>query len=161
MSNIRVIKRVADQINARVSRVKNKRTMQRLATQAKNQIVIRTRLGKGVRLNGSTFNFPPLSDAYKKQRNRYKKRLSSKTTPNTSNVHATGQLVEKSIKIIATNNRFTLYLNKSRGRDLFGRQSKIDNVELNRILSRRRRWFDFSTAERRFLSRQIRVLLLR
>jgi hypothetical protein len=162
MSNINVRKEFADVLKALTKKISSRPVMGRLAASAKTSIIKRTRLGRGVRLSGQTFKLPPLSPAYVEYRRKHRRRLSPSATVRRSNVHATGQLVEKSIRIRLRGMGFVLFINKARGVDLDGKRSKIDNVKLNRILGRKgRRWFDLSKAEQNGLSREIRKILLR
>ena len=80
-----------------VSSLGKRSIMKQIGRDLTKEIVRRTRLGRGVKEQGSgTVPLKPLAASYKKQRQRLRRRstLSSKTTPAKSNLTKTGEMLD-------------------------------------------------------------------
>ena len=91
--------------------------------------------------------------------------LSSKTTPSKSNLTATGQLLD-SLTVIKLKLRnafgFRITVGDRRGRDLFGRPSKIGNKKLVQYLAEQGRTFlGFTKSQRNIITKEIRNILIK
>ena len=100
------------------------------------QIVRRSRLGKGLSApkNGRLIPFPKLSDSYRKSRRRNKRNLSLNTRPAKSNITKTGQLLD-SVKNTTRGTRVIVDFNESR------KNSKLTNSKLTGYLFEQGRIF--------------------
>lgn len=105
--------------------------------------VIRERVRSGIGLTGT---FKALSDSYIKFRRRARKRLSSDTTPETSNLTATGQML-KAIVGEATGTVVRIFIKGNRRRELGGGPSKSNN-EIRGYVEKERPFFELTKNER-------------
>ena len=94
MSYERDVAKFSKSLTEALKRARSSKEMEFLAGAAINIIQTRTWKGKGVdRPGGNTFNLKKLSKSYIEQRKRNRGRLSAKTTPTTSNLTYTGQML--------------------------------------------------------------------
>jgi hypothetical protein len=124
------VKDIMKRINDSVTDAISPEEMRILARQAIDLITTRTRLGYGVRRNfGPRERLKPLSKRYIEFRRRYKK-LSATTSPRTSNLTLTGQLLE-SIGIVKTSvGNTTIAAQGIRNERIVGYQQKQDRYFL-------------------------------
>ena len=115
------------------------------------QIKKRTQLGKD--LNNSKIK--DIEDSTKAYRKRYKSNLSSNTTPNKSNLTATGQLLD-SIQCEVKDRQFEISLKDQRKNDLSGKKSKVKNSEIRKFQEDQGRpFFGLLDFEKLFIIREI------
>lgn len=115
------------------------------------QIKKRTQLGKD--LNNSKIK--DIEDSTKAYRKRYKSNLSSNTTPNKSNLTATGQLLN-SIQCEVKDRQFEISLKDQRKNDLSGKKSKVKNSEIRKFQEDQGRpFFGLLDFEKLFIIREI------
>ena len=90
--------------------------------------------------------------------------LSPDTKPAKSNLTATGQLIDAltvaKLKIDGTVS-YLIYLGDRRGRDMFGKSSKIGNRELNEYVSKERPWLGFTRSQVNEIKRDIRQFIVK
>lgn len=163
----------------------------------KDRIVKRTQLGIGIdpETNASK-KLAPLSDAYKarrkgssinvknkfdrkrarkaKKENKIKPKLVSTTTPSKSNLTATGQLL-KALTVVKLKVKnawgYRITISDRRGKDLFGRSSKIGNKELVGYLAsgktgkpktpKPRVFLGWTKSQRNKISKEIRDIIIK
>jgi hypothetical protein len=103
---------------------------------ATQQIIKRTRLGKGVRpVGGSVFNLLPLKNSTVDYRDRYDFNLSNFTTPTRSNLTATGQLLDSiTYRVFRAGGikGIELFFKENRRRELSGGPARTTHKEINR-----------------------------
>lgn len=109
-------------------------------------IIIRERVRSGIGLSGT---FKSLSEKYISLR-RKARRLSSETTPDTSNLTATGQLLN-SIKGLASRTVIKIFIKDKRGRDLSGNASKVGNNKVREYVEKERPFFELTANERKYV----------
>lgn len=115
----------------------------------------RTRLGYGVGEGFKQTKLLDLADSTKEQRDRYSENLSSATTPNRSNLTATGQLLD-AIEGKGSEARIEIIINDARDRNLSGKKSKIGNKELAGYVQKTRPFFALSSSQQKELVRDIK-----
>ncbi len=133
----------------------------KIALMTADQIRKRTRLGKGVDESGKQTRLKVLSDKYIDVRKKYRKNLTNLTTPNKSNLSATGQMLD-AITGEPTPKGFRIFFINARKRDLQGNISKVTNNQLSEFVeSNGRRFFDISIPEENMIRRELRAELTR
>lgn len=129
----------------------NDKLLNKIGIEAKQQIVKRTRLGKGVRVDGgSVFNLKSLKKSTIDHRVRYGINLSQFTRSNKSNLTATGQLLDSIAHRIIGRGRYTaieLYFKENRRRELSGAASKITHEKIHEYVSKTRPFFNLAEFE--------------
>ena len=133
-------KKLKETVNSKL----NNKLLNKIGAEAKDQIVKRTRLGKGVKnFNGSAFKLLPLKDSTIDQRDRYEFNLSPFTIPQRSNLTATGQLLDSiDYKIINDINKsITLYFKENRRKELSGSRARVKHKDLSRYVAKNGRPF--------------------
>jgi hypothetical protein len=115
------------------------------------QIRKRTQLGKD--LKGGKIK--PIEDSTKDYRKRYSKNLDSNTTPNRSNLTATGQMLN-SIESKAKGLVYEITLKSKRTKDLSGSTSKVTNAEIKDFQEKQGRFFwGLTDFEKVFIVREL------
>lgn len=181
-------KQVSESVTKAVAQAVNQGVTQAYVEELKDRVVNRTRLGIGVNpINGKGYKLPPLSEGYKtarkgtkiakqnkfdakRKRNAKKKelpppKLTSTTTPSKSNLTATGQLL-RSLTVakarITGGVAFFINVGDNRGKDLFGRSSKIGNKTLVGYLAQQGRVFlGFTNSQKNQITKEIRQIILK
>jgi len=162
---------------------RDKRFLNNLAKETAEQIKRRTQLGKGVSDSGKNQKLKGLSESYKKQRrgelafftnsngkvvpitsNVRKPKLDKNTTPNRSNLTATGQLLNALRGIYKRRNIIIDFDKERRGPGLTGQRGKATNSDIVGYQEKQGRpFFDLSRSElnglRRKIANRIRKLL--
>jgi len=167
------LKRITEDINGKITAAQKFGTrapfLNKQARILAEQIVRRTRLGKGVNDAGKQTRLAPLKDSTKKQRRRYQRNLTSKTTPGRSNISATGQLLD-SVRGRASGAELIVFALNNRTRSLSGGRSSarhsdiITGLESGRIgknTTTPRPFFRVSDPERNQIARNIREEVLK
>lgn len=132
------------------------------------QIKTRTMLGQGVDPN-SKANVPlkPLQNSTKENRTRYRKNLSGKTTPRTSNLTATGTMLSN-ITHRTKRNTIEIFFKKAAAKKLSNKRSsgisvsRLANIHQKEGAGKKkvkRPFFDLARFERAMLERQFRSVL--
>jgi hypothetical protein len=118
----------------------------------------RSRQGKDV--EGQ--NFDALSKEYKKQRKRNSRNLDETTTPNKSNVTATGQML-KSMRAEGVKGKIVINPpSGNRSKELSGSSPRISNREVARYVQEDgRRFFGLTDKQKTELTRDVKNVLLR
>lgn len=142
-------------------------SLEPIGAKTARQIRVRTRLGKGVDpLTKKQTDLKRLEASTKKSRQRYKKNLSARTTPNTSNLTATGTMI-KNIDFRVSRNSIELFFkdaasknlkNKKAGRISVSRLANIHQKEGAGKKKVKRPFFDLSDFERKELERAFRAV---
>lgn len=132
----------------------------RLGDLMARQVRTRTRLGYGATQNGSQRKLDRLSERYKEYREDHAEELSGATTPGRSNLTATGQMLD-AIQAVGSRGKVVLELVGKRTGELGGRRSRLTNAQVAKYVQEQgRRFFDFTKAERNFLVREVKQLVL-
>lgn len=143
---------------------KDRRFLKGLAKETAGQIKKRTQLKKGVSSSGSLTPLKGLSEGYKKQRRRFRGGLDGNTSPNKSNLTATGQMLN-ALRGLYKNRSIQIdFSTESRGPDFRGYRSRAKNSDIVGYQEKQgRRFFDLSDSElnglRRKIANRIRKLL--
>jgi len=138
--------RIFKQINDEVDNLGRSRRLRELGSFAAELIRKRTRKGFGVaRPGGNRRKLKRLARSTIEYRTRYKKLLSSKTSPRKSNLTFTGQLLD-SIKLKVTKGRVTIGP-RGRRRDIFGRSSRTTNEQVAVFVSKDRPFMSLGKVE--------------
>jgi len=156
-TNQEKLNRLAQQTDKIITEMASNGDFNFLLKEVPNIIKIRTQLGKGVSSNGGKLSALKKleSDKYKELRKKSDK-LSSNTTPNRSNLTATGQLLD-AIRGERSGNEFRFFFISKRNADLSGRTSKATNQDIVKGQEEQGRPFFFlSKTELTRLSRSIR-----
>ena len=107
-------------------------------------ILIRTRI-EGQGTNGKLDRLEPSTKKYRK---RYADNLHPDTSPNTSNLTATGQLLD-AIKFTSGNGKVKVFIkNTKRKKDLGGYKSKLTNDEVRAEVEKSREFLKLSESEK-------------
>lgn len=115
------------------------------------QIQRRTRLGKGVSVEGQNKKLDPLSDAYVKKREALKKKgdLFNETTPKRSNLTLTGQMLNAIIGFKESATRFVFTFNTQR-------DDGKSNLDIARwVQEKGRNFFRLSSSEMKQFERKV------
>lgn len=117
--------------------------MKQISNDVADDIKVRARKNKkrAKKDGGNEVKIKDTSTATKKIRKRYSKNLHSGTSPNTSNLTATGKLLD-SIKGDGSKQTVKVKLNDTRrGRNLMGKREKVGNNDVNEYLEDMNRGF--------------------
>lgn len=158
--NSKVIDDLIARLKKSVEEAVTPKESKRLGDTMASRIRTRTRLGYGVTEQGSQRALAKLKDSTKERRARYADDLSGLTTPNKSNLTATGQLLD-AIKSVGQRGKVILEIDGRRTRELGGSRPRLSNAEVARYVQEQgRRFFDLTKAERTFLVREVKQLIL-
>jgi hypothetical protein len=139
-------KQIEKYLNSRISKA-----MDEVSELIPAQIRKRTQLGKD--LKGGKIK--PIENSTKAYRKRYSKNLDSNTTPNRSNLTATGQLLN-SIESKAKGLVYEITLKDKRSKDLSGSTSKASNTEIKDFQEKQGRFFwGLTDFEKVFIVREL------
>jgi hypothetical protein len=124
----------------------NDRLLNKVGKAARDQVVKRTRLGKGVKKpgGGPARKLKSLQEITVIYRGEYKENLSPLTRPRKSNLTATGQLLDSiSYKIIKRGQKksLRLYFKENRRFELDGTPAKISHKRINKQVEKNGRSF--------------------
>lgn len=120
----------------------------------------RTRLGYGVSNSESQQPLKKLTEGYVSKRERYRQELHPNTRPNRSNLTATGQMLD-GIEAKGQKGKVILEISGSRNRELGGRRSTLTNAEVAKYVQEQgRKFFAATNAEKQFLVREVKKLIL-
>lgn len=144
-SNKLIIKDVAERINKSVSKGIDK-SLDSLEKSLPRQIKKRAQLGQGGnfnkdRLGGSGKKFKELKESTIKQRNIYKKKLSSNTTPGRSNQTATGKMLNSLKARKRPGQKIEIDTSDKKRAGLTGKGKKISNIEVRELNEKKGRTF--------------------
>jgi hypothetical protein len=145
---------VALSLKKQIERFLNNRiksAMNEVAELIPAQIRKRTQLGKDLRGG----KIAGIKDTTKATRKRYSKNLDSNTTPNRSNLTATGQLLN-SIECKPKGLAFEISLDDKRSKELSGSSSKVGNNKVRKEQEKQGRFFfGLIEFERLFVVREL------
>lgn len=114
--------------------------VRKVGDEAKQQIIKRTRLGKGVRpQGGGIFDLAGLKDSTIDKRERYDFNLSPFTRPTRSNLTATGQLLDSiTYRIFKTgqDKGIELFFKENRRKELEGGPARVRHKDLANYVER-------------------------
>jgi hypothetical protein len=139
------------QMESVLKEIQKPQTMKEIGEFARDRIVKRTRLGKGVSDRGAEAQpLDPLKEDYRARRKRLKKdgRLSPKTTPSKSNLTATGQMLD-SVTVKASDGKALIQVTGTR-------KEGGSNKDVAGYVSEKRPFLNISKAELNGLNRFIR-----
>lgn len=138
----------------------NKDSMEDISDIMIKNITTRALVGKGVS-NGKQNNFDALEESTIKQRKRYAKNLSGKTSPNQkrSNATATGQMLESISRKVSPGSIF-LYFKGKRRKELSGKSSGKSNEEVAEKFQKKRPFFELTLADINEIKRYVRSIIL-
>ena len=130
-SFIKKISRFENRLKKIQDRRLSARNMKEFGERAVDQIKSRSRRGFGLTPDGSRqTRFKNLAKSTKDYRKRYSKNLDSNTSPNKSNITATGQMLD-ALKVSSRNSEFSIgFRSGRRKRELSGGPGRISNEEV-------------------------------
>ena len=132
----------------------------KLGDMLSQRILKRTRLGYGVTTAGAQERLAGISDTYKVVRREYADRLSDATTPNRSNLTATGQMLD-SMTVNPKRGAVEIEIKGRRTGELTGARSRLSNAEVARYVQKAGRpFFKATTAEKNFIIREAKQIIL-
>lgn len=139
------------ELNKFVDKGLNDKLLKKVGNEAKNQIVKRTRLGKGVKTpGGAAIKLLPLKDSTIDYRDNYDNNLSPYTRPPRSNLTATGQLLDSiAYRIIKKTKSkiIQLFFKENRRFELDGKPARIKHNKLSQYVQKDRPFFYLANFE--------------
>lgn len=115
---------------------------------------IKSRTREGIGLNSKTGNslkaLDELSDGYKKFRRKHQSKLSKVTSPDESNLTATGQMLNAIVAKIV-DDAIKVTIQGDRNRELSGSGSSMSNNQVREYVEKKRPFFELAKSEREYL----------
>ena len=153
------IKKVSEKIKKELTKAIDRKLYDQIGKEASQLIRTRTRLGKGVSEVGSFEKLKKLEGSTKKTRRKFKENLSELTTPNRSNLTATGQMLD-AITHKPTQKNVTITISGSRDRELTINYSTKSNKRVaDNVQKNGRVFFKLANVEITEIRRTIEQLL--